>query len=138
MKKTIFSFIIITIFALNLSAQEEIKTNKDTKDLPEIYFKETTHDYGTIKYGSDGECEFVFENTGKEPLILNNVRSSCGCTTPVWPKSPVKKGKEGVIKVKYNTHIVGPFSKTIRVYSNAKTSLVTLKITGKVVRESDN
>jgi hypothetical protein len=115
-------------------AQEEINTNQDTKDIPEIYFEKTTHNYGTIEYNSDGTCEFTFKNTGKEPLLLTNVKATCGCTTPTWTKKPIPKGKSGTITVKYNTKIIGPFTKSIRIYSNAKTNLVTLKITGTVTK----
>ncbi len=53
---------------------------------PEIDFKKTTHDYGTIELNGDGTYRFEFTNTGNEPLILSKPRSSCGCTVPSWPK----------------------------------------------------
>jgi hypothetical protein len=134
MKKIILSVFIMCIGVFSALSQEEIKTNQDTKDIPEIYFEKTTHNYGTIEYDSDGTCEFTFKNTGEEPLLLTNVKASCGCTTPKWSKEPIKKGKTGTITVKYNTKIVNQFTKSIRVYSNAKTNLVTLKITGTVVK----
>jgi hypothetical protein len=136
MKNIILSLIVI-LTALGVYAQEEINTNQDSKDLPEIYFDKTTHDFGKIKYMGDGTCEFTFKNTGKEPLLLTNVRASCGCTTPTWPKEPIKKGEKGTITVKYNTRIIGNFTKTIRVYSNAKSSPVTLKITGTVQKTEE-
>lgn len=102
--------------------------------MPEIYFENTTHNFGKIEYNGDGTCEFIFKNTGKEPLLLTNVKASCGCTTPTWPKQPVETGKTGTIVVKYNTKITGAFTKSIRVYSNAKTNLVTLKISGTVAK----
>ncbi len=132
MKKILISLLFVGLVVSSAYSQKEINTNQDTQDIPEIYFENTTHDYGNIKYGSDGLCEFAFKNTGKEPLLLTNVKASCGCTTPTWPKEPIKKGKKGTIVVKYNTKIIGSFTKTIRVYSNAKTSPVTLKITGTV------
>ncbi|MFC2150966.1 DUF1573 domain-containing protein [Bacteroidota bacterium] len=132
MKKTILSLLLISMIAVTAYSQEEINTNQDTKDIPEIYFENTTHNYGNIEYNSDGNCEFTFRNNGNEPLLLTNVKASCGCTTPTWPKEPIKKGKKGTVVVKYNTKIVGSFTKTIRVYSNAKTSPVTLRITGTV------
>jgi hypothetical protein len=132
MKKIFISLFLTGFVVLGAFSQEEINTNQDTKNHPEIYFENTTHDYGTIEYKGDGTCEFTFKNTGKEPLLLTNVKASCGCTTPTWPKSPIKKGKKGTIVVKYNTRIIGAFTKTIRVYSNAKTSPVTLRITGNV------
>jgi len=133
MKKIISSLLLIGCIAFSAFSQEEIKTNQDSENIPEIYFENTTHNYGEIKYNSDGTCEFTFKNTGKEPLLLTNVKAACGCTTPTWPKQPIESGKEGTIVVKYNTRIKGAFTKTIRVYSNAKTNLVTLKITGSVV-----
>ena len=134
MKKIYLSLLFISLAAFSVFSQEEINTNQDTKDIPEIYFKNTTHNYGTIEQNGNGICEFTFKNTGKEPLLLTNVRASCGCTTPTWPKEPIKKGKKGTIVVKYNTKIIGSFSKTITVYSNAKTSPVKLKITGAVTK----
>ncbi len=97
-----------------------------------IQFETTEHDFGTIPEKGDGTFSFAFKNTGKEPLILNNVRSSCGCTVPEWPKEPIKKGGKGTIKVSYNTRITGSFSKKITVYSNAGGDPVILLIKGKV------
>ena len=135
MKNILFK-IILSVFILPVFAQDKIETNKDTKNLPDIYFSETIHDYGVMEYGGDGVIEFEFKNVGKQPLILTNVRASCGCTTPIWPKEPVKKGKKGSITVKYNTKIAGKFTKTIKVYSNAKSSMVTLTIKGEVKKPS--
>jgi len=132
--KQIFISLLISLTTLTAFSQEEINTNQDTKDIPEIYFENTTFDYGTIEYKGNGTCEFTFKNTGKEPLLLTNVKASCGCTTPTWPKEPIKKGKKGTIVVKYNTKIIGAFTKSVRVYSNAKTTPVTLKITGTVAK----
>jgi hypothetical protein len=97
-----------------------------------IQFETTEHDFGTLPEKGDGTFAFVFKNTGKEPLILKNVRSSCGCTVPEWPKEPIKKGGKGTIKVSYNTRITGSFHKEITVYSNAEGDPVVLKIQGKV------
>ncbi|NOZ45516.1 MAG: DUF1573 domain-containing protein [Chlorobi bacterium] len=133
MKKLVYLIFAGTFIVSAVNAQEKNAPKPENKKAPVITFEETTHDYGTIEKGSDGTCEFVFTNTGKEPLVLSNVRSSCGCTVPSWPKEPLKKKKSSVIKVKYNTNRIGIISKTITVYSNAKNSPVRLKIVGKVV-----
>ena len=83
-----------------------------------ISFDKTTHDYGTVKNGSDGHRMFVVKNTGDKPLIISKVQASCGCTTPEWSQDPIMPGKTAQIKVGYNTKIVGPFTKIIEVYSN--------------------
>ncbi len=98
-------------------------------------FEAETVDYGEILKGSDGVREFVFTNVGDEPLIVTQVKSSCGCTVPEKPKDPIAPGEKGVIKVKYDTKRVGPIRKTITVYSNADEPIKALKIKGKVLAD---
>ncbi len=127
MKTFLFSAILLIALSLNGKAQTADSTLV-------INFESTVHDYGTIEQGGDGTYEFKFTNDGKSPLILSNVRSSCGCTVPSWTKEPVAPGKNGSIKVVYNTHSVGNFNKTITVSSNAKNSEVVLQIKGNVTK----
>jgi hypothetical protein len=128
MKKSVILFFLLNIVCLGLFAQEKQNLKNDS-----IVFEKTVHDYGTIVQGSDGNCEFKFTNKGKGPLILNDVKTSCGCTVPEWPNAPIPPEKTGVIKVKYDTNRLGVFSKTITVSSNAKNSLVTITIKGNII-----
>lgn len=100
--------------------------------LADIKMDKMEHDYGNIKQGDNGECEFKFINNGKEPLVITNCMGSCGCTVPQCPKEPILPGKSGVIKVKYDTQRVGGIYKTVTVNSNAKTGNVVLTIKGNV------
>jgi hypothetical protein len=129
-------FFLLSLFvsmAFTMINAQETKTQEQPLNGPKISFSEQEHNYGTIQKGGDGNCEFVFTNEGNEPLILSNVKASCGCTTPSWTKEPIMPGKTGTIKVRYNTNNVGSFTKTITVTSNAIDSpRVTLKIRGKV------
>lgn len=111
---------------------EQAATQAENPNAPVIKFDKTVHDYGTMQQHGDGKCEFKFTNEGKEPLILSNVRSSCGCTVPTWPRQPVLPGQSEVIKVKYDTKRIGMINKSIHVYSNSKVSPLTLKIKGKI------
>lgn len=83
-----------------------------------ITFDKTTFDYGNVKPGSDGIRFFTVTNTGDKPLILSNVKASCGCTTPEFSQDPILPGKSAKIKVGYNTGINGGFNKMIEVFSN--------------------
>jgi len=98
-----------------------------------IQFKTDTIDYGQIEKGSDGLRIFEFTNTGNEPLIISDVKSSCGCTVPEKPKGPIAAGASSVIKVKYDTKRVGKIRKTVTVYSNATEPIKALKIKGEVM-----
>lgn len=103
---------------------------------PKIEFKTDTIDYGTVnKEDDNGLRIFEFTNTGDAPLIIKDVKSTCGCTVPSKPKDPIMPGKTGKIEVKYNM-APGPIRKTITVESNAvnyTNGLVPLKIKGTVV-----
>lgn len=89
---------------------------------PQINFEKTEHDYGTVKPNSDGTCHFTFRNTGDQPLIISDAKTSCGCTASSWSSKPVMPGKTGRITVRYSTAIRGEFHKTILVKSNAANS----------------
>ncbi|MGD1980192.1 MAG: DUF1573 domain-containing protein [Flavobacteriaceae bacterium] len=102
----------------------------------EIQFKEETIDYGKISRGSDGVRVFEFTNTGDAPLVITNVRSSCGCTIPKKPEEPILPGQIGQIEVKYDTNrAAGPFRKAITVSSNANSPTKILKIKGELIEE---
>jgi hypothetical protein len=128
MKKVILTYCFLFLATFLVKAQD-VTVNPSA---PDIKFKATTHDYGTIMQDADGNCEFKFTNTGKEPLILASAVGSCGCTVPTFSKEPVMPGKEGAIKVHYDTHRIGSFTKTVTVTSNAKTDRVVLTIQGTV------
>ncbi|MFT5078258.1 MAG: hypothetical protein ACI825_001767 [Planctomycetota bacterium] len=97
-----------------------------------ITFKSDTVDYGEIAKGSDGVRVFEFTNTGDAPLIISDVKSSCGCTVPKKPDGAIAPGASSTIEVKYDTNRVGPIRKTVTVYSNAVEAIKALKIKGEV------
>ncbi len=115
-------FVVIAMVLVGFGVQAQAK----------IEFKSETIDYGNIAKGSDGIRVFEFTNTGDAPLIISNVKSSCGCTVPEKPKDPIAPGANGEIKVKYDTKRVGPIRKTVTVYSNASEPIKALKIKGVV------
>jgi hypothetical protein len=129
MKKLTLIFTMFLFVAFAAKAQTSISKKADG---PEITFESLEHDYGTITQGANGDCVFKFKNTGNEPLILSDVRKSCGCTTPTWSKEPILPGQNGVINIGYNTNNIGTFSKTITVISNATNSSVVITIKGTV------
>lgn len=101
-----------------------------------IEFKEETINYGTVTKGEDsGKRVFEFTNTGNEPLLIRDAKSSCGCTVPSFPKEPIAPGASSTIEVQYNMN-PGPISKTITVTTNAinkENGMVALRIKGLVI-----
>jgi hypothetical protein len=125
--KNILSVLFISLLSASVYAQDKIA---------KIEFESKTIDYGTIEKGSDGIRVFKFKNTGNAPLIVSDVKSSCGCTVPKKPTAPIMPGKTGEIEVKYDTNRVNPIRTTITVTSNAETQTVALKIKGTVIDSS--
>lgn len=121
MKKTVL-MLFVGLLSLGIYAQGTAK----------IEFKSETIDYGEIEKGSNGVRVFEFTNTGDAPLVISNVKSSCGCTIPKKPEEPIMPGKTGEIEVKYDTNREGPIRKAITVTSNADTPTKVLKIKGTV------
>jgi len=137
MKRVVLITIVSCFFvAKSIGQTPEKETNPNA---PEITFEETVHNFGTIPFKGEAECEFTFTNTGKEPLIIQNCQSTCGCTVPTCPKEkPFKPGEKGTIKVKYTTtHVPGSFSKSFTVHSNAKNSPVSVTIKGEIAPNAE-
>lgn len=101
-------------------------------DLPHIQFQSESHDFGVMTVGDNGTYQFKFTNTGKTPLIIQEVRTSCGCTIAKKPSEPIMPGASSVIEVNYDTRRLGVFHKYITVTSNADNSSINLSIQGDI------
>lgn len=100
-------------------------------------WNETTHDFGKIVQGKPVATEFKFKNTGDVPLVISNVRGSCGCTVTDYTKEAVAPGKEGMVKATFNSARAGVFSKTVTVTANVEGGTETLTIKGEVTPQED-
>lgn len=99
-----------------------------------ITFQKTTHDFGHFTEDKPVSYKFVFENTGNEPLVIQQAISSCGCTVANFTKSPIKPGEKGEINVTYNGKgkMPGRFKKVITIRTNASNSLARIYIMGEM------
>ncbi len=133
MRITLISAVAIMVLAMLNTGCAETPEEKAKNQGQEIWFDSYIHDYGEIQVDSDGTWTFKFKNLGENAVVINRVRSSCGCTVPEWSREPIESGSEGSITVKYNTALTGTFMKSLTVYSSAANSPVKLQIKGKVV-----
>ena len=114
MKKTIILLSAILLSAVGLQAQQETYF----KEADVIRFDKKVHDFGDVLMAEGPvTCLFTFTNIGQQPLVVHNVISSCGCTTPEWTREPVKPGATGTIQATFsNDQGPYPFDKTLTVY----------------------
>jgi len=105
----------------------QAQTATETKPAEILVLKETTYSFGKIPQGRPVTHNFEIVNTSKEPLMLENVQASCGCTTPEWSKDAIPAGASSIIKVGYNAAAEGNFTKTITItYNNHQTKTLTI------------
>lgn len=81
------------------------------------------YDFGEVSQTNKGEyiyAEIEVKNVGQSPLIISKCKGSCGCTTPECSNAPIPSNNSYKIKIKYDSNRVGPFNKTVTIYSNAE------------------
>lgn len=138
MKKLILSLAFATMVAGGAMAQQPVKAQttapqEQAKAGPAITFENTEHNFGDIKQGDVVEHTFTFTNTGTQPLVIERVEATCGCTTPSYTKEPVMPGKTGTVTAKYNsTGQMGLQKKPITIHSNAASGIARVYLVTEV------
>lgn len=125
--------LLFFVLAFTLSGSIS-KANPPETTATKIKFETLEHNFGNQPQGKPVTYEFTFINKGDEPLVLENVKASCGCTTPTWTKEPVMKEKKGTIKAQYNMAREGVFRKSITVTTKDGETVV-LYISGNAVAQ---
>lgn len=135
MKRIAFLMSIVALICqINLNAQQNtLTTSKPGEEGSFGWVKGSEHDFGKIPQGTPVTTTFEFTNTGKSPIVISNVKSSCGCTAPDYSKEPIAPGKKGFVKATFNAASMGVFNKSLTVVSNANEKDVYLTIKGEVV-----
>ncbi len=132
--KKIVTILFLSVLSISMNAQDETVATEG----PAFQFEDEVLDYGKIEKGSNGVRVFKFTNIGNAPLIVEQVKGSCGCTVPTKPEAPIMPGETGEISVKYDTNRVGGFSKTVTITSNALEPVKRVKIKGIVLKPAEN
>lgn len=92
---------------------------RDGAAQPKLAVEGPVFDFGQVEQGMTVDHTFRLVNQGTETLILDQVKSSCGCTAAVNSATEIPPGQAGAVTVTLDTlKIVGRTAKTITVYSN--------------------
>jgi len=117
MKKLVFFFFLLPF---SLSAQiVEWQTEKD-------------FDFGVLEQGFPEEVDFPFKNVSSDTIVIDNVRSTCGCTAPYWDFTPILPDSTSTITLKYDAYRDGYFYKKVKVFFNKQRKAEVLSISGSV------
>ncbi|HLX92106.1 MAG TPA: DUF1573 domain-containing protein [Puia sp.] len=133
--KQLFLFLFAASLAAAVDAQPAVNASVAESKSDMLKLLETTHDFGKIPQGRPVTYVFEIMNTGSDPLRLENVQASCGCTTPEWTKDPIAPGATSKIRVGFNAHAEGRFIKNVTIFYNEKKTKV-LTISGEVYKSA--
>lgn len=119
------AFVCALLLATSTAAQNETSTMR---------FEKTNWNFGNFKEINGAVSHrFVFTNVGKVPLVIENVATTCGCTTPTFSKAPIKPGAKGYIDISYDpSGRPGQFRREITVLSGGRKNRNVLTIEGNV------
>lgn len=99
-----------------------------------ITFDKMEHEFGKLLQGEVVTYSFHFTNTGNAPLLITQVKTSCGCTAGDFPREPIKPGQDGFIKATYDSKGHHGFqSRTLSVTSNTNPSTTVLRLKADVM-----
>jgi hypothetical protein len=141
MKKISLIFLITPLLFLNSCKDKAVdKINKENVQMaterdsqivfPSISFDKTLHDFGDITNGTPVETIFSYTNSGRSPLVVTDIKSTCGCTVPQgWSKSPLMPGESSQFSVKFNGKGANKVSKTITLTTNTENGREQVRIT---------
>ncbi len=111
----------------NVAAAAE--RDQQASKFPKIEFEEKEHDFGEIIKGTKVETVFKYKNVGNAPLVITNIKTTCGCTVPEnWSREPLAPGKTGEFTVTFNGSGANNVSKTITVSTNTEKGKEDIKI----------
>jgi hypothetical protein len=103
-----------------------------------VAFAETTHEFGTIAEGDVVEHTFTFTNTGNTPLIIQDAKTTCGCTVPKKPEAPVPPGETGEIQVRFDSQgKTGMQNKAVTITANTEPATTRLFIKANVTAKGE-
>ena len=139
MKNTLFLLSFFFLFACGDDPFSKVKSDNVEKasvrdnspsKFPVMNFNKTTHDFGVIQNGTPVETVFSYTNTGEAPLVITDIKSTCGCTVPKdWSREPLNPGESSQFSVKFDGKGRNNTSKTVTITANTQTGRETVKIT---------
>lgn len=146
MKKIILGLVSFSLLTFAFSCKENVTNRIDASNIsaaesrdanankfPILEFDKTEHDFGDIEKGKEVETVFSYKNTGNAPLVITDIKSSCGCTVPEnWSKEPLAPGESNQFTVKYDGAGPNKISKSITVTANTEKGNEVVRISAMV------
>jgi len=128
---------LLCFLVMTQSSFSPAESPESTAAAAAFKWSKTQINLGNIPQGTPAEAKFTFTNTGSTPLVIANVKGSCGCTVTSYTETPIQPGKTGQVKGTYNAAKAGAFHKTITVNANDGQEPTVLHLKGVVVAKAE-
>jgi molybdopterin-biosynthesis enzyme MoeA-like protein len=121
-----------------IEAEEQARLKQEMATKTTMEFESLTHDFGKILEDSENRASYVVKNTGKNPLIIDKVEVSCGCTTASKPEKPILPGKTDKIEIVFHPKVgqLNQQEKTVTVTANTEPKTAVLLLRANVQKKS--
>jgi molybdopterin-biosynthesis enzyme MoeA-like protein len=121
-----------------IEAEEQARLKEEMATNTTMEFESLTHDFGKILEDSENRASYVVKNTGKNPLIIDKVEVSCGCTTASKPEKPILPGKTDKIEIVFHPKVgqLNQQEKTVTVTANTEPKTAVLLLRANVQKKS--
>jgi len=122
----------------DVAEEEKRLAEEAAANMTTMTFNELSHEFGIVKEDTKHLYNFVVTNTGIKPLFIQDVKASCGCTTPKKPEKAIAPGKSDIIAVEFHPKVgqLGRQDKTVTVMANTEPNMVVLKIGADVIKNA--
>lgn len=114
-------------------ADRQPPTTQPVAGTPAMEVSELEFDFGEVWQGEPASKDILIKSVGTAPLTIS-VKTSCGCTAPTKPKSPMLPGESDVMTITYDTlKRQGTARQTITLLTNDPAQpRVTIQVRGNV------
>jgi hypothetical protein len=100
---------------------------------PRLSVTEARQGFGRVKKGEVVRLLYQVVNTGDKPLLLEDTKVSCDCTSARFPAEPVMPGAAATVSVSFDTKgAYGRQDRVVELFSNDPKSPHRLRFKGTV------
>lgn len=120
---------------MNIIQGKELTAGESSQKevLTKVKVAQTAVDLGHFAWEKEQKAAFTIENTGQQPLVIQNIITSCGCITVNYSQEPARPGGKVTLEISYKADHPEYINKTLTVYLNAESSPITLRVKGNAV-----
>lgn len=129
----IYNSYIKEIYLKVIRGEQIHPNNEDKTDRTNIHIDKTSISLNVFPWKEEQKVTFHLKNVGNKPLVIEDVNTSCGCTSVNYSKKPVSPGDSVQLIITYKAEQPEYFNKAVTVYCNAKTSPIILQVTGNAI-----